>query len=210
MLYRLSRLTGTTLLEGLCIIDALYDTSSLDGSICEYGVAHGKTSALLAQVMYEISSNKDLWLYDSFEGLPQPHSKDELLNDIFGLGDINLYKGTIATPKQTLVLELSTVNPTLNNIKIIEGWITADSLKSNSPSKISFAYLDMDFYESTYAVLDHLSERLQLGGIAILDDYGFFSSGVKTAAEEIMTKYDGVFQLTNPYNSKFAIVKKVR
>jgi hypothetical protein len=79
ILYRLSRLAGTTLLEAGFILRSISQIADLPGDWCEFGVAHGRTSALLAQCMLRSDQGRKLWLYDSFEGLPDPHAKDILL-----------------------------------------------------------------------------------------------------------------------------------
>ena len=52
------------------------------------------------------------------------------------------------------------------------------------PNKVCFAYLDFDFYEPTLAGLRFLDDKLEIGGHILVDDYGFFSSGAKTAVDE--------------------------
>jgi hypothetical protein len=65
----------------LLIIDALHRGLRGVGHVCEFGVAQGATSALLAsEIMGD--AQRDLHLFDSFEGLPRPTAKDELKNDI--------------------------------------------------------------------------------------------------------------------------------
>ncbi len=66
----------------------------LDGDVCEFGVAQGATSALIANEIR--GTEKDLWLFDSFEGLPKPTDHDILIDDIFNLGSIDRYQGTMA------------------------------------------------------------------------------------------------------------------
>jgi hypothetical protein len=207
--YRLSRLAGTTMLEAAFILKSLEQTKNLDGDWCEYGVAHGRTSALLAQAMLQQQRPRTLWLYDSFEGLPDPHEKDVLLHDIFRKGSIGAYKGAISFPEIYVREELHSVKAGTDWFRINKGWITAESLAANSPSRISFAFLDMDFYKSTYDVLRLLIERMPTGGIAILDDYGFFSEGVKTAAQEVLAEFPGTFELDVPYSDKFAVLTRI-
>ena len=67
----------------------------------------------------------------------------------------------------------------------------------------------MDFYQSTYDVISFLIERMSKGGIAVIDDYGFFSAGVKTAVTEIFTKYPDAFSLEHPFNDKFVILTRL-
>ena len=67
----------------------------MSGDICEFGVAQGTTSALMSNEIKGLKE-RNLWLFDSFEGLPMPTEKDQLKDDIFSLGSIEAYKGTMA------------------------------------------------------------------------------------------------------------------
>ena len=208
VLHRLSRIAGTTLLEAAFMLRCLEQTKTIEGDWCEYGVAHGRTSALLLQVMIQQPLRRTLWLYDSFEGLPLPHDKDVMLHDIFGKGSMSAYAGSISFPEHIVTTELLSVSADVSRFKINKGWITADSLKEHSPDRIAFAYLDMDFYQSTYDVLKFLIGRMPRDGMIVLDDYGFFSDGVRVAAAEIMAEYPGAFKLEHPYSSKFAVLTR--
>ena len=44
-------LIGTSPIEGLKILDSLKKTSILEGDVCEFGVAQGKTSKLIASFL---------------------------------------------------------------------------------------------------------------------------------------------------------------
>lgn len=203
---RLARLTGTSLLEGAYILKALRDTQAVAGDWCEYGVATGRTSALLAQA---IKPPRKLWLYDSFEGLPAPHaSKDVLITDLYNKGSMEAYQGMLSFPEQIVRGELASVRPGDDWFRITKGWITAESLKTTSPAQIAFAYLDMDFYQSTLDVLLMLVELMPKGGVAIVDDYGQFSEGVRIAVSEIMEAHPGAWSLEHPFTSKFVVLTR--
>ena len=208
VLHRLSRIAGTTLLEAAFILRCLDQSKTVEGDWCEYGVAHGRTSALLLQVMLQQPLRRTLWLYDSFEGLPVPHDKDVMLHDIFGKGSMAAYAGSISFPEPIVTAELLSVTADVSRFKINKGWITAASLPECSPDRVAFAYLDMDFYQSTYDVLKFLVDRMPRHGMVVLDDYGFFSDGVRIAAGEVMTECPGAFKLDHPYASKFAVLTR--
>src|ERR1041385_862101 len=72
----LTRLLGTGYTQGLYIINYLHQCLGIEGDICEFGVAQGRTSALLASEIR--NTNKNIWLFDSFAGLPKPTQKDVL------------------------------------------------------------------------------------------------------------------------------------
>jgi O-methyltransferase len=179
----LKDLMGTSLVEGLKIIDSLNKTINVSGDICEFGVAQGKTSKLIAYFIK--NSNKKLFLIDSFQGLPKPSNKDLLKNDIFDLGDIKKYEGQMSCPEAKVLEELKSIN--FNNDKLIvnKGFFNIESMaKMKLPNAVSFAYLDFDFYQPTLDGLNYLNGVLSVGGIIIVDDYDFFSTGVKTSVEE--------------------------
>lgn len=208
-LVRLGNLTGTPAFQALYILNALNNTTSIPGDVCEYGVATGRTSGLIGATLKRMNSDKNLWLYDSFEGLPNPSDKDVLLNDLYGLGAIEEYAGMFSIPEDYVRRELEQVQFPSERIHIHKGWIEAVTLPTRSPNLISFCYLDMDFYQSTKDVLNLLIERMPRGGVAIVDDYGFFSSGVKVAVEEIMAEHSAVFSLDQPFRDKFAILTRI-
>jgi O-methyltransferase len=204
----LANLTGTPAFQALFILDSLHRTKCIQGDICEYGVAQGRTSALIAATLNQSGSDKRLWLYDSFEGLPKPSTKDALLHDLYGLGDMARYEGMFSIPEDFVQAELDRSGFPRDRVTICKGWIEAVTLPTRSPPMISFAYLDMDFYQSTKDVLSLLIERMSVGGIAIVDDYEFFSSGVKTAVDEITSEFPGAFKLERPFDDKFAVLTR--
>ena len=69
----LTSLDGVPVPHAVYIIDLLMKTAMLEGEVCEMGVAGGCTSRLLADEIIE--SNRELWLFDSFAGLPKPTEK---------------------------------------------------------------------------------------------------------------------------------------
>ena len=81
----------------------------MDGDVCEFCVAQGETSALIAN---EISGclEKILHLFDSFEGLPKPSDKDKLKDDIFALGNIDKYAGTMKCPEAMVLSRLAAIS----------------------------------------------------------------------------------------------------
>src|SRR5437870_8791466 len=89
----INQLYGTGISEALYLIHYLRPALALEGDVCEFGTAEGATSALLAHEI--IATNKNLWLFDTFRGLPKPTSKDVLVDDPLNLGSIEKYEGTM-------------------------------------------------------------------------------------------------------------------
>lgn len=189
----LMRLLGTPPSEAYFIVQAIAKTRGLEGEICEFGVAQGETSALIANEIR--SSNKKLHLFDSFEGLPEPTEQDRLKDDIFSLGSMQAYAGTMACPEEMVRARLEAIAFPAERYVVHEGFIdkvVTDG--SNLPESVSFAFVDFDFYEPIKLALDFLHQKTITGSIIIVDDYDYFSTGAKTAVDEFLEakNVDGV------------------
>jgi cephalosporin hydroxylase len=112
------------------------------------------------------------------------------------------YAGTMATPVEVVQQRLATVGFSEARTHIVPGFIEESIKSANLPQKICFAYVDFDFYEPILTVLRWLHPRLAAGGTVIVDDYGFFSAGAKTAVDEFLADVAGEFEVTLP--RKFA------
>lgn len=198
-IYFLGKLYGTQLSEAMYIIYYLNLALKQNGEVCEFGCANGATSALLANEIKD--TKKQLWLYDSFEGLSKPTKEDQLKDDIFGLKSMEKYEGTMSYTIDEVTSRLKEVKIAKQRIKIIPGFIDA-SIKENLPKKICFAYIDFDLYEPTRVTLNNIKKLLPKGGYIVVDDYDYFSSGVKTAIDEFLKENKSEFKLILP--KKFA------
>ena len=182
----LARLLGTSPSEAYFIIQALAQTKNLEGDVCEFGVAQGETSALIANEI--AASNKILHLFDSFAGLPKPSEKDKLKDDIFLCGDIQAYEGKMRCPEDMVMARLQAISFPAERYVIHKGLFDRNLLdiERNLPQKVSFAYVDFDFYEPIKLALEFIDPLCPSGAIIIVDDYDFFSTGAKTAVDEFL------------------------
>jgi hypothetical protein len=183
----LTRLLGTPPSEAYFIVQGLAKTSSINGAVCEFGVAQGETSALIANEI--VRSNKMLHLFDSFEGLPKPSDKDKLKDDIFSLGNMDAYTGTMAYPTDMVKARLAAVSFPSERYVIHKGFIeNLIHTDKQMPSSVSFAYVDFDFYEPIKLTLNFLHNVTSSGSVIVVDDYDYFSTGAKTAVDEFLTE----------------------
>ena len=184
----LARLLGTPPTEAYFIIQALAQCTNMNGDICEFGVAQGETSALIANEIAQ-STTKTLHLFDSFEGLPKPTEKDELKDDIFSLGSMDAYAGTMSCPEDMVRARLEAISFPPQRYVIHKGFIEQlIHSDKNLPKAVCFAYVDFDFYEPIKIALEFLHTVTPSGAIIIVDDYNFFSTGAKTAVDEFVSR----------------------
>jgi hypothetical protein len=206
----LCELIGTPVTEGLYVVGLLSSSLAVDGDVCEFGVAQGATSALLANEL--LPTRKHLWLFDSFKGLPNPTEKDQLIDDIFNLGSIEKYAGTMANPVELVKQRLEMIRFPEARTHIVPGFIEETIKTAALPKSVCFAYVDFDFYEPILTALHFLRSRVPIGGTIMVDDYGWFSSGAKTAVDEFVEETGGEFHFSIPMKSgpKFCILRRMQ
>jgi len=83
---------------GLYLTDYLHKSLALEGDVCEFGTGQGVISALLAHEIKD--TDKNIWLFDSFEGFARPSEKDILIYDVLNLGSAEDYKGMMSFPEE--------------------------------------------------------------------------------------------------------------
>jgi hypothetical protein len=206
----LSDLIGTTVSEAIYVIKNLHDGLKVAGDICEFGVAQGATSRLLASEIMPLAERR-FWLFDSFEGLPAPTKEDRLIHDIFKLGTMEKYKGTMASPETEVLGKLASVKFPRERIVVKKGWVKDTIQSGDLPEKVAFAYVDFDFYDPIKDALEFLDTRMPAGGRIVVDDYGFFSEGAQLAVDQFVAaagdRYK--FEMPLPFAGHFCVLSKV-
>ncbi|MDQ5913950.1 MAG: O-methyltransferase [Patescibacteria group bacterium] len=166
--------------ELLIILKELERILSLDfeGDICEFGCFVGTTSLFIQRLLQVSSSKKKLYLYDSFEGLPEKMSQDQ------SAAGADFIPGELMASKSQLKLNFKKANLPIPKIK--KAWFS-DLKEKDLPKQICFAFLDGDFYKSVLDPLSLIEDRLTSGGIVIVDDYNNPAlPGTKKAVDEFL------------------------
>ena len=134
--------------------------NNLPGDVVEFGCYVGTTSVFMLEKLRH--SGRRLWLYDSFEGLPEKSPEDaSSAGEQFKPGELR------ATRKQ-LEYNLRHFNNTSYVIK--KSWFQ-DLTVDNIPSQIALAFLDGDYYQSIIDPLRLIWNNLTKGAVVIVDDY---------------------------------------
>jgi hypothetical protein len=79
---------------------------------------------------------------------------------------------------------MAATNYPARRVKYIEGRVE-DTIPSEAPEEISVLRLDTDWYKSTKHELLHLYPKLSIGGVLIIDDYGYWEGARKAVDEYI-------------------------
>lgn len=202
-------LEGTTASEAIYIVASLHRSLRVPGAVCEFGVAQGATSALLANEIR--GTDRQLFLFDSFRGLPRPTEKDVLVDDIFKLGSMEKYEGQMAFARHHLVRRLLAIDFPLSRVTMVPGFIETTIRSPGLPTEVAFAYVDFDLYDPITIALDFLDRVTRTGAHVVVDDYGWFSAGAQTAVDEFVAKRGERWRLVKPlpFAGKFAILERL-
>lgn len=120
-----------------------------------------KTSQNSANVSY--NSTKNLWLYDSFTGLPEKTKEDSS-----AAGD-QFKTGELFVTKREIIEKFKRQNLPLPKIK--KAFFEELDQNEDLPDKISFAFLDGDLYTSIKTSLSLIELKMQPGSIIVVHDY---------------------------------------
>lgn len=187
--------------ELLIILQELERTLNLniEGDIVEFGCFAGTTSLFLQRLILELAPKKKLYLYDSFQGLPEKSQQD------LSAAGQDFIAGELIATKSQLKLNFKKANLSLRNVKIKKAWFS-DLKTKDLPDKICFAFLDGDFYSSIQNSLNLIKDKVAAGGIIIIDDYSNPAlPGAKKAVDQFL-KLNQNFKLTKITHS-LALIK---
>lgn len=138
-----------------------------EGDIVEFGCYRGDTSVLFERLVEkynrEKSTEKRLWIYDSFEGLPAKTCEDlSAAGDQFKTGELLVTKREVIEKFKKTGLKIP---------KIKKGFFEKLNPEEDVPKRIAFAFLDGDLYQSIKTSLKLIENRVEKEGIIVVHDY---------------------------------------
>ena len=167
----------------------------IPGDIVECGVWRGGSMMAVASTLkFRNSIDRDLWLFDTFEGMSAPESRDidhsghaakELLNSQSREDPSSIWCQCNLEEVQKNLLK---VGYPKSQLRFVKGPVE-NTIPGSMPDKISLLRLDTDWYQSTKHELVHLFPKLSDGGVLIIDDYGHWQ-GCREAVDEYFQEHD--------------------
>ena len=119
---------------------------------------------------------KRLWIYDSFEGLPEKGEEDtsELGREFQG-GELHVTKREVKERFLRAGLPVPVIK---------KAWFE-ELTEADLPERIAFAFLDGDFYQSIRCSLRLVENKMAVGGVIVVHDYNNLAlPGVARAVDE--------------------------
>jgi hypothetical protein len=152
---------GSVRLENVwyCVSKVLKD--GIPGDLAEAGAWRGGVTIWMRALLKLAGvTDRDVWVIDSFAGLPPETMTSE--------GWDNPLMKALAVPLAEVQHNFELYGMLDDQVRFLPGWF-ADTLPS-FPAELAVLRLDGDLYESQLTVLDCLYPRLSPGGYVIIDD----------------------------------------
>ena len=152
--------------EQYTLYSSLKSMTHLSGDVAEVGVYKGGTSKLLC----EAKGDKNLYLFDTFEGLPNTKNDDLFVQQGW------LHDTSVESVKEYL--------NKYQNVSFFKG-IFPSTAESILDKKFCFVHLDTNLYQSTLDSLEFFWPKMVKGGRIVSHDYNTQSMpGIKKAFQE--------------------------
>jgi len=178
------------LIQGVRYISA----TAIPGDIVECGVWRGGSMMAAARTLIECGDKeRELYLFDTFEGMSAPGAKDV---DLEGrpAGELLREQDRNDPRSAWCYATLDDVQATMAGtgyaaarMHFVKGKVE-ETIPGSAPARIAILRLDTDWYESTRHELEHLYPRLVPGGVLIIDDYGHWT-GCRQAVDEYFAEH---------------------
>jgi hypothetical protein len=166
----------------------------IPGSIVECGVWRGGSMMAVALTLKHLkAADRDLYLFDTFEGMTRPTEEDVHHSGAPAIAAFTaLQTGEDSSDECAATLEdvqqgMAKTGYNASRIHYVKGKVE-NTIPHQAPDQIALLRLDTDWYESTKHELEHLFPRLTKGGVLIIDDYGDWL-GARKATDEYIASH---------------------
>ncbi len=165
-------------------------TKNIEGEVAELGVFQGDSSKILKYYF----PDRQLYLYDTFEGFDKRDYENEIKEKNFVEGWMQMYKETSLEKVQRFI-------GSEKNIHYRKGYFPESICDEEKQKKFSFVSLDADMYAPTLAGLRFFYPRLEKGGYIVIHEYNATIiyegiaqnlSGVKKAVKDFENEYGNI------------------
>jgi hypothetical protein len=160
----------------------------IPGDFVECGVWKGGSARAMARTLLERGvSDRDLYMFDTFDGMPPPTDADVALGgtsarELLDREDKASSVVWALSPLDDVRRVMEATGYPMERVNFVKGMVE-ETIPSRAPTRIALLRLDTDWYESTYHELVHLYPRLSVGGVLIIDDYGHWA-GARRAVDQ--------------------------
>ena len=141
------------------------------GAFVDCGVNNGGSSVLMSAG----APSREVWAFDSFEGLPEPGALDG--------ADSEGWTGELVASEQNVRdAFVRWAHP--ERLHVVKGWFE-DTFPGAAAEidEVAILHADGDWYDSVKLTLETWHDKVSPGGFVVIDDYGHWE-GARRAVDE--------------------------
>jgi hypothetical protein len=173
--------------------------NNVPGDFVECGTWRGGLAALMLYY-----ANKRLYVYDTFEGMPEPGENDcGTSKRMYEENKGDWCRAGLDVVKSVL----QQVDPSYSDYCYLIKGKVEDTLDLIAPQTIALARLDTDWYESTKKELDVLYPSVVSNGFVLIDDYSDWN-GCRQAVDEYFSSIQSTTYIKSIVDGSLVIQKK--
>ena len=154
--------------EALQLMIFVERTRKVPGDIAEIGCYWGGSATLIAR---EAAPDKEIHLFDTFEGLPPLENIDR------SAFDDGMFVSDYETVKQFFAED--------QRVHVYKGLFPEECAHYVKDKCFSFVNIDVDLYDGMKKSLEFVYPRMNKGGVVLIHDYGT-AGGVRKAVDEFL------------------------
>jgi O-methyltransferase len=133
----------------------------IPGAFVELGFGKGNSCNFVVKLMNDgLLDKRDIWIYDSFEGFPEPTPEDT--------SPRNATKGEHRWPIDPA---LDIKDKISTNVEVVKGFVEDTLPHSYTGGDIAVLHIDLDLYSGYKTALNSLYDKVIKGGVILFDEY---------------------------------------
>ena len=149
---------------------------TVTGSYVECGVWRGGMSIFAAAVLETFRMARQVYLCDSFQGLPRPRRGSVRSDETLYVS--RKWNASLSQAESAVIENFHTYGVPTTNVHMVRGYFV-DSLPGmratflRKGETIAVLRLDGDMYDSTIDILYNLYDLVPINGLVVIDDFGW-------------------------------------
>lgn len=207
-------MTSPERLNAMCEAVRYVERRKIPGAIVECGVWRGGSMLAASKMLKHLgSSDRELYLFDTFSGMSEPTEADVMRDGrsakelLEAEGKSEGYTVWAWASLDDVKHNMASSGYSPDRIHYVEGMVE-QTVPGGAPDQIALLRLDTDWYESTAHELKHLVPRMADGAVLIIDDYGHWE-GARRAVDEFFAEFEPAVMLHRvDYTGRAAIISR--
>ena len=169
---------------------AATQAARLPGDFVECGVDSGMISSAICEWLDFNRLDKDFWLFDTYEGIPEAQMTEAERNGIGGWHNRESYKECFAQTAANFA--------PWPRCRLVRGIVPETLAAFPCDRRVAYLSIDMNIVAPEIAAIEFFWDRLAPGAMVLLDDYGWATHAAQRAAFDAFAREHGAMILSVP------------